>query len=105
MKKKQSVLYTHGLTWEILQNFHYISLCIGGGVSFANIFFCWLYLQISLYFFGCNFFLARKNKFWRQKFGGKNKFGGKLKVSKYLLLLNESNLVILFKERYIFKNK
>ena len=48
MKKKQSVLYTHGLTWEILQNFHYISLCIGGGVSFANIFFCWLYLTISL---------------------------------------------------------
>ena len=37
MKKKQSVLYTHGLTWEILQNFHYISLCIGGGVSFANL--------------------------------------------------------------------
>ena len=92
MKKKQSVLYTHGLTWEILQNFHYISLCIGGGVSFANIFFCWLYLQISLYFFGGNFFLA-----------GKINFGGKISVSNYMFLLDEGNLVILLKGRCIFR--
>ena len=45
------------------------------------------------------FFFGRKNKFWRQK------FGGKLEVSSYMFLLDEGNLVILFKGRDIFKNE
>jgi len=44
-------------------------------------------------------FFGGKNKFWRQK------FGGKLSVSNYMFLLDEGNLVILFKERDILKNK
>ena len=36
-------------------------------------------------------------------FGGKNKFGGKISVSNYMFLLDEGNLVILFKGRCIFK--
>ena len=50
-----------------------------------------------------NFFFGgkevwRKNKFWRQK------IGGKISVSNYMFLLDEGNLVILFKGRDIFKN-
>jgi len=37
-------------------------------------------------------------------FGRKNKFGGKISVSNYMFLLNEGNLVILFKGKSIFKN-
>jgi len=51
-----------------------------------------------------NFFFGgkevwRKNKFWRQK------IGGKISVSNYLFLLDEGNLVILFEGRGIFKNE
>ena len=46
-----------------------------------------------------NFFFGGKNKFWRQK------FDGKLSVSNYMCLLDKGNLVILFKERDIFKNE
>ena len=46
-----------------------------------------------------------KNKFWRQKLGEKNKFGGKISVSNYMFLFDEGNLVILFKEKDIFKNE
>jgi len=45
--------------------------------------------------FGGNFFFGGKNKFWRQK----------LKVSNYMFLLDEGNLVIMFKGRDIFKNE
>jgi len=45
------------------------------------------------------FFFGGKNKFWLQK------FGGKLSVSNYMFLLDEGNLVILFKERDNFKNE
>ena len=38
--------------------------------------------------------------FWREK-----KFGRKLLVSNYMFLLDEGNLVILFKGREIFKNE
>jgi len=48
--------------------------------------------------FGGNFFLAGKKIFWRQK------IGGKISVSNYMFLLDEGNLVILFKGRDIFKN-
>jgi len=36
-------------------------------------------------------------------FEGKNKFGGKFSVSNYMFLLDEGNLVILFKRRGILK--
>jgi len=45
------------------------------------------------------FFFGGKNKFWRQK------FGGKLSVSNYMFLLDEGNLVVLFKGRDILKNE
>jgi len=45
------------------------------------------------------FFFGGKNKFWRQKIGGKHS------VSNYMFLLDEGNLVILFKESDIFKNE
>jgi len=39
-----------------------------------------------------------------KNFGGKKKFGRKILVSNYMFLLDEDNLVILFKEMSIFKN-
>jgi len=56
------------------------------------------------FFFFCGkkvyreFFFGGKNKFWRTK------IGGKISVSNYMFLLDEGNLVILFKGRGIFKN-
>jgi len=43
--------------------------------------------------------IGGKNKFWRQKIGGKNS------VSNYMFLLDEGNIIILFKGRDIFKNE
>jgi len=43
-------------------------------------------------------FFWREKKFWRQKIGGKSS------VSNYMFLLDDGNLVILFKGRSIFKN-
>jgi len=48
--------------------------------------------------FGGKSFLAGKKNF------GANKFGGKSSVSNYMFLLDEGNLVILFKRKGIFKN-
>jgi len=49
--------------------------------------------------------------FWREKslaeiffLAKKKKFGGKISVFNYMFLLEEGNLVILFKGRGIFKN-
>jgi len=36
---------------------------------------------------------------------GKKKYGGKISVSNYMLLLDEGNLVILFKGKGIFKKE
>jgi len=39
-----------------------------------------------------------------KKFGKNFFFGGKISVSNYMFLLDEGNLVILFKRKGIFKN-
>jgi len=59
--------------------------------------------------------LAEKKFVTNKKFGGicffggkkvwrKFLFGGKISVSNYIFLLDEGNLVIVFRERDIFKN-
>jgi len=61
-------------------------------------------------FFWRDFLFFGGKKVWRNfVFGGKNniwcqKFGGKISVYNYMFLLDECNLVILFKGRSIFKN-
>jgi len=66
----------------------------------AGIYFFWreIFFFLTGNFFDENLFFCGKKKFWRQKIGGKSS------VSSYMFLLDEGNLVILFKRRGIFKN-
>ena len=59
----------------------------------------------NIFFWRETFFLAGKKFGGKLFFGGKNKFGGNISVSNYMFLLDEGNLVILFKRRGIFKNE
>ena len=58
----------------------------------GNVFFCREKSLAETFLFG------GKKKIWRQKIGGKSS------VFNYMFLLDEGNLVILFKRRGIFKN-
>jgi len=56
------------------------------------------------FFFGGKLFFFGGKKVWRILFFWRQKIGGKNSVSNYMFLLDEGNLVILFKEMGIFKN-